>query len=184
MATNSNPSASASTTRFLYKPDPPHTFVVFEVRHALTSTVRGRFDHVDGVVELDFAANAGRIDITIDTGSISTGTPKFDGHLRSADFFDVEHHPVARYFATRLHFYGDKLTEVDGELTLHGHTHPVRLTGTSFNCFHAASLDAHVCGGDFETTIQRSRWGLTWGLDIGVPDAVKLLISIEAVRQP
>lgn len=184
MSTSSSTPGRTSASGARYIPDPPHTFVMFEVKHALTSTVRGRFDRVDGVVELDSVAHTGRIDIAIDTGSINTGTPTFDGHLRSADFFDVDHHAAARYFATRLHFYGEKLTEVDGELTLRGRTHPVRLHATSYNCYHSAHLNVDVCGGDFETTIQRSRWGLVWGLDIGVPDTVKLLITIEAIKQP
>lgn len=184
MSTVTNPAPVTSPGRAVYKPDPPHTFVVFEVKHALTSTVRGRFDNVDGIVDLDFAAKQGSIDITIDTASISTGTPKFDGHLRSADFFDVEHHPTATYVATKLQMDGNRITEVDGELTLLGHTHPVRLHSTSFNCYHSANLNADVCGGDFEATIQRSLWGLQWGLDFGIPDTVRLLISIEAARQP
>jgi polyisoprenoid-binding protein YceI len=40
-----------------------------------------------------------------------------------------------------------------------------------------------VCGGDFETTIQRSQWGMNWGLDMGVPDNVRLLVQVEAIRQ-
>jgi polyisoprenoid-binding protein YceI len=39
-----------------------------------------------------------------------------------------------------------------------------------------------VCGGDFETTIQRSTYGMTYGLP-GIPDSIKLLIQVEGVKQ-
>jgi len=44
-------------------------------------------------------------------------------------------------------------------------------------------LKREVCGGDFETTILRSQWGMNWGIDFGIPDKVKLLIQVEAVKQ-
>ena len=166
-----------------YQTDPGHTFVTFEVKHALTSTVRGRFDEVQGSIELDAATHRGRADVTIDTGSISTGTPKFDAHLRSDAFFDAEHHRQARFVGTGFRYEGDKLAALDGELTLLGRTHPVTLRSTSFNCYHSAHLNQDVCGGDFEATILRSQWGMTWGREIGIPDSVKLLIEIEAIKQ-
>ena len=60
---------------------------------------------------------------------------------------------------------------------------PVKLEAQRFNCYDNPILKARVCGGDFETTIRRSQWGMSWGIDMGVPDAVRLLIQIEAVRQ-
>jgi hypothetical protein len=60
---------------------------------------------------------------------------------------------------------------------------PVKLEAQRFNCYDNPMLKARVCGGDFETTIRRSQWGMSWGIDMGVPDAVRLLIQIEAVRQ-
>ena len=44
-------------------------------------------------------------------------------------------------------------------------------------------LKREVCGGDFETTITRSQYGVNYGLDWGFPDAMKLIVQIEAVKQ-
>jgi polyisoprenoid-binding protein YceI len=44
-------------------------------------------------------------------------------------------------------------------------------------------LKREVCGGDFETTLKRSQWGVNYGLEVGVPDDVRLLIQVEAVKQ-
>jgi polyisoprenoid-binding protein YceI len=56
------------------------------------------------------------------------------------------------------------------------------LKATRFNCFMHPALKREVCGGDFETTIQRSLWGSTYGLP-GIPDNVRLLVQVEAIKQ-
>jgi polyisoprenoid-binding protein YceI len=166
-----------------YTIDPTHTFVNFEANHYGTSTVRGRFDRKDGSVQFDRAARTGRVDITIDTASINTGVAPFNSHLKSKDFFDVTAHPKARFVGERLVFNGDKLSEVAGNLTLLGKTLPVTLKATQFNCYDNPLFKREVCGGDFETTIARSQWGMNWGLEMGIPDSVRLLIQVEAIKQ-
>ncbi|PVY68105.1 YceI family protein [Pusillimonas noertemannii] len=174
---------SAQAAPLRYEVEPDHTFVTFEVTHFNTSTVRARFDIIKGFVELDRQAKEGRADIAIDASSISSGVPNFDKHLKSGDFFDVAKHPEARFTSTAFKFEGDALKSVEGELTLLGQTHPVTLAGKRFNCYDQPVLKAPVCGGDFEATIKRSQWGMNWGIDMGVPDDVRLLIQIEAVQQ-
>ncbi|MCO5099405.1 MAG: YceI family protein [Burkholderiaceae bacterium] len=164
--------------------EPNHTFVTFEVRHFDTSTVRARFDRVDGFVVVDATAKRGEADITIDTASISSGIASFDEHLRNADFLDVGRYPTARFRSTDFRFFGDRVISLVGELTMLGKTLPVRLDASHFNCYDSPIVKARVCGGDFETKIERSRWGMNWGIDRGVPDRVRLLIQIEAVAQP
>ncbi|MGH8279422.1 MAG: YceI family protein [Gammaproteobacteria bacterium] len=166
-----------------YETDPPHTFVTFAVQHFATSTVCGRFDQVGGFVELDRAAGQGYAEIVIDMKSINSGTPAFDEHLRSPAFFDVANFPRATFIGRDFRFVRGVLQSVDGELTLLGQSHPVTLRSTCFNCYDSPLHKAEVCGGDFETTIPRSVWGMTWGLDLGVPDEVRLSIQIEAVRK-
>ncbi|NBT11919.1 MAG: polyisoprenoid-binding protein, partial [Betaproteobacteria bacterium] len=51
-----------------------------------------------------------------------------------------------------------------------------------FNCFEHPRLKREVCGGDFETTIQRSQWGMGYAIP-AIPDAVRLVIQVEAIRQ-
>jgi polyisoprenoid-binding protein YceI len=40
-----------------------------------------------------------------------------------------------------------------------------------------------VCGGDFEGTLQRSQFGMNYAIQMGAPDAVKLLVQVEAIKQ-
>jgi polyisoprenoid-binding protein YceI len=87
------------------------------------------------------------------------------------------------FSADKFSFNGDKVSEVAGSLTMLGKTLPVVLKATNFNCYDHPMLKREVCGGDFETTIMRSDWGMKWGIDFGIPDKVKLLIQVEAAKQ-
>lgn len=176
-------SGMASAAAVRYEVEPTHTFVNFEVKHFNTSTVRARFDKVDGFVELDRQAGKGKAEIVIDTGSVSSGTPDFDKHLSSADFFNVAKFPQARFVGTDFRYDGDKLKSVAGELTMLGKTAPVTLAASNFNCYDQPVLKVYVCGGDFATDIKRSDWSMNWGIDMGVPDRVRLLIQIEAIQK-
>jgi polyisoprenoid-binding protein YceI len=165
-----------------YGIDPTHTFVTFEAKHFGTSTIRGRFDKKEGSVSFDKAAKSGKAEITIDMASVSTGVGPLDGHLKSKDFFNAAEHPTAKFVGDKFTFNGDKVTTVAGTLTFLGKTQPVTLTATNFNCYQNPMLKREVCGGDFETTIQRSQFGNSYGLP-GIPDGIKLLVQVEAVKQ-
>ncbi len=167
----------------VYAIDPTHTFVTFESPHFNTSTNRGRFDKKSGTVELDKAGKTGKVELTIDMSSINTGVEPFNKHLRSADFFDVEKHPTATFVGDKFTFVGDKVSEVSGQLTMKGKTNPVTLKALRFNCYTNPMLKREACGGDFETTIQRSQWGVDYGLKFGFLDDTKLVIQVEAIHQ-
>lgn len=166
-----------------YAIDPTHTFVTFEISHFGATTNRGRFDKKQGTVEFDRAAKTGNVDITIDTTSVNTGTPPFDKHLQSADLFDAAKHPTIKFVSDKFSFTGDKVSEVTGQLTLLGKTAPVTLKATQFNCYDSPMLKREVCGGDFETTIDRTQWGMNYGVEWGFPKNVRLVVQIEAVKQ-
>jgi polyisoprenoid-binding protein YceI len=165
-----------------YTIDPTHTFVNFEAKHFGTSTLRGRFDKKEGAVQFDRAGKSGKAEITIDIASVSTGVGPLDGHLKSKDFFNAAEFASAKFVSDKFVFDGDKVTEVTGSLTMLGKSNPVTLKATNFNCYQNPMLKREVCGGDFETTITRSQWGMSYGLP-GIPDNIRLLIQIEAVKQ-
>ena len=165
-----------------YAIDPTHTFVTFEASHFGTSTIRGRFDKKEGSVAYDKTGKTGKADITIDMTSVSTGVGPLDGHLKSKDFFNAAEFPTAKFVGDSFTFDGSKVTEVKGSLTFLGKTQPVALKAARFNCYDNPMLKREVCGGDFETTLVRSQFGSNYGLP-GIPDNIRLLIQIEAVKQ-
>ena len=166
-----------------YAVDPSHTSAMFEIAHFSTSTNRGRFDKTTGTVQLDKAAKTGSLDVTIDTSSLDTTTAQFTKHISSADMLNVATFPTARFVADKFTFTGDKVSEISGNLTLMGKTNPVTLKAENFNCYMNPMLKREVCGGDFDTTIVRSQYGVTYGLNYGFPDNVHLVIQVEAVKQ-
>ncbi len=165
-----------------YTLETTHTYVTFEARHFGTSTNRGRFDKKEGSITLDRAAKTGKALITIDTASINTGLALFDSHLRGENFLKSKEFPTATFVGDQFSFEGDKVTAVAGTLTLLGKSQPVTLTATHYNCYDNPYLKREVCGGDFETTIQRSGYGMGYALP-AIPDDIKLVIQIEAVKQ-
>jgi polyisoprenoid-binding protein YceI len=102
--------------------------------------------------------------------------------LKSKDFFNVAENPTAKFVGERFVFEGDKVVRVEGALTMMGKTNPVVLTAKQFNCYNSPMLKREVCGGDFEATIARSQWGLTYAPMV-TPDSIRLLIQVEAVKQ-
>ena len=107
----------------------------------------------------------------------------FDNHLKGADFFDVANHPTATFVGDKFSFNGNNVAEVSGQLTLRGKTAPVTLKAVRFNCYDNPMLKREVCGGDFETTLKRSQWGVNWGLSMGVADDTRVVVQVEAVKQ-
>jgi polyisoprenoid-binding protein YceI len=166
-----------------YAFDPAHTYVTFEIGHFGTSTNRGRFDKKEGSVEFDRAGKSGKVNITVDTASINTGFAAFTKHLQSSELFDVEKYPTMTFVADKFSFNGDKVTEVTGNLTLLGKTHPLTLKATNFNCYDNPMLKSEVCGGDFEGTLDRTAYGMNYGIDWGFPKTVRLVVQVEAVKQ-
>jgi polyisoprenoid-binding protein YceI len=175
--------ATAQAQTATYAIEPTHTFVTFEISHFGTSTNRARFDKKEGTVQLDKAAKTGKVDLTIDMTAINSGTGAFDTHLKSAEILDAAKYPTAKFVADKFTFNGDKVAEVAGQLTLKGKTNPVTLKATNFNCYTNPMFKREVCGGDFEGTLTRSQFGVDYGLNWGFPDAVRLVIQVEAIKQ-
>lgn len=166
-----------------YVIEPTHTFATFEIGHLGVSTNRGRFDKKSGSVTIDRAARTGKVDISIDVASVNTGTAAFDKHLRSADIFDTDKFPTATFSGDKFTFDGDKVTAVDGTLTLMGKSAPVTLKARNFHCTQHPMLKREVCGGDFEAGFDRTVFGVNYGVQFGFPKDVRVVIQVEAIRQ-
>jgi polyisoprenoid-binding protein YceI len=175
--------AAAHAESATYAIDPNHTFATWEIGHMGTSTNRGRFNKTAGSVTLDKAARTGSLDVTIDTTSLDTGTAAFTKHISSDEMLNVAAFPTAHFVASKFVFNGDKVSEIDGNLTLMGKTNPVVLKAQNFNCYMSPMVKREVCGGDFDSTILRSQYGVYWGLNYGFPDNVHLVIQVEAIKQ-
>jgi len=165
-----------------YAIDPTHTFVNYENGHYGTTTNRGRFSTMDGTLFFDRAGKQGKVEIIIDISSVNTGVDMLNRQIQGKNFFNVADFPTGTFVSDKFVFDGDKVSEVQGQLTLLGKTFPVTLKALKFNCYINPLHRREVCGGDFETEILRSQWGVMWGLQFGFEDKVRLLIQVEAIK--
>jgi polyisoprenoid-binding protein YceI len=159
--------------------DPVHSDVAFVVRHFGVSKVRGRFDTVSGTIVTSEDPTKSSVTATIQADSVNTNNDQRDGHLRSADFLHVEEHEHLTFTSTAVRIDGEDV-EIDGELTLHGVTGPVTLTGELGG--FADSPHGKVLGVSAATEIQRSDFGVGPGIPAAVvSEKIKIELSVEAV---
>jgi polyisoprenoid-binding protein YceI len=166
----------------VYRLDPQHSFVHFEVMHFGTSTLRGRFGQIDGYVELDRAVPSGWVSLRIPTAVVDTGMPAFDARLRQGDLLASEAYALASFVASRFSFDGPKVSALTGELTLRGVRQGLELRALRFGCHTHPQLQREVCGGDFEGELNRADFGASFGMPF-VANRVRLRVQVEGIRQ-
>jgi polyisoprenoid-binding protein YceI len=168
--------------------DPAHSSVEFAVRHLMITTVKGRLPDVKGSATVDESDPArSSVEISVDVASIDTREPQRDAHLRSADFFDVEHHPTMTFRSRGVHnVASDGSFQLMGDLTIRGVTREVAFEVT----FEGRSKDpwgGERAGYSASTRIKRSDFGLTWNqlLETGglaVSDDVRISLDVQFVK--
>src|SRR4051812_22943781 len=118
--------SASPLTSGTWRLDPANSSVEFHVRHFYgLMTVKGQFDRYEGTIDLK---SRPAVALTIEADSLDTKHGKRDKHLRSADFFDVEHHPHVRFVSQTATVDGDRL-RVSGQLHAAGKAVPLQLEG-------------------------------------------------------
>lgn len=94
----------------------------------MVAAVKGRFSSIDGAIVVD-EEEPGRSSVgqTIDAASVDTREPQRDGHLKSADFLNVEEFPHIIFRGTRLDRVDDQRFCLYGYLAVRDVTRPVVL---------------------------------------------------------
>ena len=171
-----------------YAVDVAHTRIGIRARHAMVTTVRGAFTEFSGTAHLDTAKpSASSVTLRIATASIDTGTPDRDGHLRSADFLDVERFPEMVFTSTDVEQVDDDVYRVTGDLTIKDVTRSVSvdftMTGSALDPFGNTRV-----GFEGALAIKRSDWDLTWNavLETGgvlVSDRIQVEFDVSAIKE-
>ena len=160
--------------------DPAHSEVAFTVRHAGISKVRGTFREVDAQLEVGERIEDSRLSATVQMASIDTQNADRDGHVRGADFFDVEQYPTMTFNSTAVALDGGEGT-ITGELTIKDVTRTVELE-TEFNGVVVDAFGVTRGGFSAETTISRKDFGITWNAAMeagGVLVSDKVVITLD-----
>ena len=167
-----------------YKIDPDHTHPAFETDHLNGLSVwRGTFRSTSGTITLDTDAHTGTIEAVVDISSVDFAMAKLEAHVQSGERLDVEHFPTATYRGKLTAFKGDVPGAVEGELTLHGVTHPLKLTIRSFKCQPTPMTRKYVCGADAAGEFDRADYGIDYGKYFGFKMNTRLMIQVEAIKE-
>ncbi|GAC1695689.1 MAG: YceI family protein [Ktedonobacteraceae bacterium] len=164
--------------------DPAHSEVMFSVKHAMISTVRGHFNVISGHLHIDDQNPANSwVDAQANASSINTRDERRDGHLKSPDFFDAAQYPIITFKSSKVEHVGGTQYKVTGDLTMHGVTKQVTFDAE----YNGQGKDAY--GMQRAGKINREDWGLTWNaaLEAGgvlVSKDVTIEIDLSAVNQP
>ena len=165
-----------------YALDETHSYPRFSYSHFGYTTQLSRFNKTSGKIVLDKAAKTASVDIVIDTTSVDSGYPVFNGHLQGEDFFDTAKYPTATFKSTKVVFDGDKPASVEGNLTLKGITKPVTLTVTSFQAMPHPMMKKDALGANAFTVIKRSEFNAgKYAPYVG--DDVRIDIAVEAIKE-
>lgn len=175
-------SFSATAAPETYVIDGTHTYPRFEYSHFGYSNQVSRFDKTSGSIVLDRAKKSGSVDVVVDTTSVNTGLPLFNGHIQDEDFFDTKKFPTITFKSSKLNFSGDKPSSVDGNLTIKGITKPVKLDIVSFHCMAHPMLKKDACGANAVTKIKRTEFNIGKHAPY-VGDDVTLTIAVEAIKE-
>jgi polyisoprenoid-binding protein YceI len=147
--------------------DPMHSEIVFKIKHLMITTISGQFKkfNVEAETSTDDFNSATNIAFTADVDSISTNDNQRDGHLKSADFFDIEKYPQIAFAAKK--YEADSDGKITGELTMHGVT-KAGLTVTG--------------------KISRKEFDLSWGAvteagNVILGDEVKINAEIQLIKK-
>ena len=170
--------------------DPIHSEVSFVVRHMMVSKVRGRFDTFEGTIITAENPLESSVTASVDLSSVNTGQEQRDAHIRSADFFEVEKHPMMTFASTGIRAEGDHFL-LDGDLSIKGVSKPVTFK-LEVNGFGPDAFGGTRAGFSAATEINRKDFGVNFDGPIpGVPGGVavsdKVTVTLEAegvLQQP
>jgi polyisoprenoid-binding protein YceI len=170
-----------------YTLDPAHKRVGFVARHLMVSKVRGNFGDATATITVGEDPLQSSVTATIQTGSVFTGQPDRDNHLRTSDFFEVEKYPTIEYRSTGIKSFEGNEFVLEGELTIKGITKPVDLH-VEFEGAGRSPYGKDVFGFSATAEVDREEWGLTWNValesgGVMVGKKVKIEIEGEAIRQ-
>jgi len=164
-----------------YTIEPFHTYPSFEASHHGISYWRGKFGKTSGKIWLDREKQTGRVDITVDVASVNFGLAVMDQRARSADWFDVEKFPTAKFVSDSITFRKGVPVAVDGKFTLRGVTRPLKLDIVEFTCTEHPMFKREVCGADVRAQFDRRAFGMVEEV-VNDNGTVRLQIQVEALK--
>jgi polyisoprenoid-binding protein YceI len=174
--------------------EPGHTEAEFRARHMMVTWVTGLFKDVHGQIDFEWArCLESTFEGRADARKLWTGEPTRDDHLKSADFFDVEHHPEITFAGRLVERTGATEFRATADVTIRGNTRPV-----DFQVVYQGEWETPFWVGDenrgtmrrigFEgrTSVNRHDFGVSWQDEISgggrvASDRIEVFLDVEAI---
>jgi polyisoprenoid-binding protein YceI len=155
--------------------DKVHSNIGFAVAY-MAGTFTGTFGDFDAVVAGGVLRGSAKV------ASVQVKDANLEAHLQSPDFFDAERNPELSFESKSIDRDGDRV-QIDGEITIKGHTEPAEITGV------VSEPISDPYGGErfglrLETEVDRDKFGVSWNnpLPSGEP-ALSNKVTITADLQ-
>ncbi|AMG29185.1 hypothetical protein AL542_01705 [Grimontia hollisae] len=157
-----------------------HASINFKVPHLGYSFIKGRFNNFEGEFSYDPAkVTDSSVVVTVDTTSLDSNHAERDKHLRSGDFINASKFSSATFKSTSVEENSDGTLTINGDLTLHGKTHPISIAAN----FIGAGEDpwgGYRAGFEGTTRIELKDYDIAV---MGASSYVDLELHIEGVRK-
>lgn len=169
--------------------DKPHSVISFKVRHLMITNVIGYFREYNASIYTtgeDFTT--AEIDFWMDPDSVDTRDETRDNHLRSSDFFDVEHHKEITFSGNTIEPENEKgKYELWGDLTIRGITRKIKLD-VEMEGIATDPTGVRKAGFLITGNISRKDWHIEWNapLEMGgvlVDDTVKIIAEVQVMPE-
>jgi len=159
--------------------DKVHSNIGFAVAY-MAGTFQGTFSDFDADLQDGVLRGAARV------SSIQVKDPNLEAHLQSPEFFDAERHPEISFESNDIRRDGDRL-EIDGEITIKGHTEPVAIAGVISDPINDP-YGGERFGVKLEAKVDRTKFGVNWNnpLPSGEPalaNEVTLIADLQLSKQ-
>lgn len=166
-----------------YSFDKTHTQILFFVDHLGFSISQGEFLDFDGYFEFDKDhPEKSSVKVAIKTDSIDMDDLRWNGHMRSPDFFDVMKFPKMKFESTKIEVTGEKTANIIGDLTLLGIIKPVTLHVTHNKSDKHRFSGKYVSGFSANAKVKRSDFGMKFGLP-GIGDEIDIRLEVEGYSE-
>jgi polyisoprenoid-binding protein YceI len=168
--------------------DPSRSAVNFSVKHLMLSKVHGSFKKFSGVLSYHPERPAeSSVEAVVEISSIDTRDEKRDEYLRTSDFFEITRFPTMSYRANGIRLAGKGEFEIQGELTLHGVTRKVIISGKGLDSPVKDASGAVRLKASGNARIRRKDFGLEWtaAIEAGgvlVGDEVSIHLETEWIK--
>lgn len=159
--------------------DKVHSTVGFAVKY-MVGTFQGSFSDFDAELRDGVLRGSARV------ASIEVKDPNLTAHLQAPDFFDAERHPELTFESRDIKRDGDRL-EIEGEITIKGHTEPVNITGVIGEPIQDP-FGGERFGLTLEAKVDRTAFGISWNNPLpsgekALSNTVTLIADLQLSKQ-